>query len=153
MNDQLQQQLQVLNRLYKESDHVYSRLASKLGMTDTTFWVLYAIAHAEEPMTQNDLCGDFFFPVQTIHSAINNLRKDNLVELQVIPSTKNRKAILLTESGKSFVANTINKADEIEKNAFLCFNEEERELYLSLFRRHIDYLKSEEKRVLDSFSV
>ena len=152
MNNQLQQQLQVLNRLYKESDHVYSRLASKLGMTDTTFWVLYAIAHAEEPMTQNDLCGDFFFPVQTIHSAINNLRKDNLVELQVIPGTRNRKAILLTESGKSFVANTINKADEIAKNAFLRFNEEERELYLSLFRRHIDYLKSEEKRVLDSFS-
>lgn len=58
MNEQLQQQLQVLNRLYKESEHIYSRLASKLGMTDTAFWVLYAIAHSEEPMTQNDLCGD-----------------------------------------------------------------------------------------------
>ena len=150
MNDRLQQQLQVLNRLYKESDHIYSRLASKLGMSDTTFWVLYAVAHAEEPMTQNDLCSDFFFPVQTIHSAINNLRKDGLVELQVIPGTRNRKAILLTESGKTFVENTINKADEIEKNAFLCFNEEEREQYLSLFRRHIEYLESEEKRVLDS---
>ena len=150
MNDQLQQQLQTLNRLYKESDHIYSRLASKLGMTDTTFWVLYAIVHSEEPMTQNDMCNDFFFPVQTIHSAINNLCKDGLVVLQVIPGTRNRKAILLTEKGKDFVANTINKADEIEKNAFLCFNEEERKLYLSLFKRHIEYLKSEEKRVLDS---
>ena len=150
MNDQLRQQLQVLNRLYKESDHIYSRLASKLGMTDTTFWVLYAIAHSEEPITQNDLCSDFFFPVQTIHSAINNLRKDGLMELQVIPGTRNRKAILLTEKGKVFVANTIDKADEIEKNAFLCFNEGERELYLSLFKRHIEYLKTEEKRVLDS---
>ena len=150
MNDQLLQQLQVLSRLYKESDHIYSRLASKLGMTDTTFWVLYAIAHSEEPMTQNDLCSDFFFPVQTIHSAINNLRKDGLVELQVIPCTRNRKAILLTENGKAFAEATINKADEIEKNAFLCFSEEEREVYLSLFKRHIDYLKNEEKRVLDS---
>ena len=150
MNDQLPQQLQTLNRLYKESDHIYSRLASKLGMTDTAFWVLYAIVHSEEPLTQNDLCSDFFFPVQTIHSAVNILRKDGLVELQVIPGTRNRKAILLTEKGKTFAANTINKADEIEKNAFLCFNEEEREQYLSLFRRHIEYLKSEEKRVLDS---
>ena len=150
MNDQLRQQLQALSRLYKESDHIYSKLASKTGMTDTTFWVLFAIAHSEEPMTQNDLCSDFFFPVQTIHSAINNLRKDGLVELQVIPSTRNRKAILLTEKGKAFAANTINKADEIEKNAFLRFSEEERELYLSLFRRHIDSLKSEEERVLDS---
>ena len=150
MNDKLEQQLQVLNRLYKESDYIYSRLAAKLGMTDTTFWVLYAIAHSGEPMTQNDLCGDFFFPVQTIHSAINNLRKDGLVELQVIPGTRNRKAILLTEAGKTFVANTIRKADEVEKNAFLCFNEDEREQYLALFRRHIEYLKSEEKRVLDT---
>ncbi len=152
MNTNLEQQLQVLNRLYKESDHIYSSLAAKLGMTDTTFWVLYAVAHSEEPMTQNDLCNDFFFPVQTINSAINNLRKNGLLELQVIPGTRNRKAIMLTEKGKIFVTNTINKADEIEKNAFLLFNEEERELYLSLFRRHIDYLKSEEKRVLDSIS-
>ena len=150
MNDHLQQQLQVLNRLYKESDHIYSRLASRLGMTDTAFWVLYAIVHSEEPMVQNDLCSDFFFTVQTIHSAINNLRKDGLLELQVIPGTRNRKAILLTEKGKDFVANTINKADEIEKNAFLCFSEEEREMYLSLFKRYIEYLKCEEKRVLDS---
>lgn len=150
MDDRLQQQLQVLNRLYKESDHIYSSLASKLGMTDTTFWVLYAIVHSEQALTQNDLCSDFFFPVQTIHSAINNLRGDGLVELQVIPGTRNRKAILLTEKGKDFVADTINKADKIEKNAFLCFNEEEREQYLSLFKRHIEYLKSEEKRVFDS---
>ena len=150
MNDQLQQQLQVLNRLYKESDHIYSRLASKLGMTDTAFWVLYAIVHSEEPMTQNDLCSDFFFPVQTIHSAINNLRKDGLLELQVIPGTRNRKAILLTEKGKAFVANTINRADEIEEKAFLRFTEEERKIYLSLFRRHIEYLKNEEKRVLNA---
>ena len=150
MNATLEQQLQILNRLYKESDHIYSRLASKLGMTDTTFWILYAIAHSEQPMTQNDLCNDFFLPVQTINSAINNLRKNGLLELQVIPGTRNRKAILLTEKGKNFVESTINKADEIEKNAFLLFDEEEREMYLSLFRRHIDYLKSEEKRVLDS---
>lgn len=149
MDDRLQQQLQVLNRLYKESEHVYSRLASKLGMTDTAFWVLYAITHAEGPMTQNDLCNGFFFPVQTIHSAISNLRRDGLLELQVIPGTKNRKAIILTETGKAFAAETIGKADEIEKNAFLCFSAEERELYLSLFKRHIEYLKSEEKRVLD----
>ena len=69
MNDRLQQQLQALNRLYKESEHIYSRLASMLGMTDTAFWVLYAITHSAELITQNDLCSDFFFPVQTIHSA------------------------------------------------------------------------------------
>ena len=87
-------------------------------MTDTFFWVLYAIVHSEEPMTQNDLCSDFFFPLQTIHSAINNLRKDRLLKMQVIPRTRNHKAILLTEKGKTFAANKINKAYEIEKMRF-----------------------------------
>lgn len=91
MDDRLQQQLQVLNRLYKESDHIYSSLASKQGMTDTTFWVLYAIVHSEQALTQNDLCSDFFFPVQTIHSAINNLRGDGLVELQSSPAQETAK--------------------------------------------------------------
>ncbi len=48
MDDQLRQQLQILNHLYKESDHIYSKLASKLEMADTTFGVLYAIAHSEK---------------------------------------------------------------------------------------------------------
>ena len=152
MNDDLQQQLQTLNRLYKASEHVYSNLAAKLGMTSTTFWVLYAISHSEESLTQNDLCSDFFFPVQTIHSAVNQLRGERMVDLQVIPGTRNRKAILLTEKGKQFVRETIDKVDEIEKSAFLHFTEEERAQYLALFTRHIAYLNREEKRVLDAIS-
>ena len=152
MNDSLQQQMQTLNCLCKECNHIYGRLAAKLGMTESAFWVLYAITHSEEPLTQNDLCSSFFFPVQTIHSAINGLRSKGLLELQVIPGTRNKKAILLTEAGKAFAADTISRADEIEKNALLMFTEEDRALYLALYQRYIANLKSEAERVLDSVS-
>ena len=150
MNNLVQQQLQALNRLNKECDHIYSQLASRLGLTDSAFWVLYAVAHAETPLTQNDLCSNFFFPVQTIHSAIHNLRNRGLLELQFIPGTKNRKAILLTEAGKRLVADTICRVDEMEENALRRFSEDDRALYLSLYQRHIEYLRAEEQRVLDS---
>ena len=152
MNDSLQQQLEMLNRLCKECNHIYGRLAAKLGMTESAFWVMYAITHSEKPLTQNDLCSNFFFPVQTIHSAINGLRSKGLLELQVIPGTRNRKAILLTETGRVFAADAISRADEMEKNALLMFTEEDRALYLSLYQRHIAYLKSEAERVLDDAS-
>lgn len=152
MNDSLQQQMETLNRLCKECSHIYGRLAAKLGVTESAFWVLYAITHSEEPLTQNDLCSNFFFPVQTIHSAINGLRSKGLLELQVIPGTRNRKAILLTEAGRAFAADTISRADEIEKNALLMFTEEDRALYLSLYQRHIAHLKSEAERMLDDAS-
>ena len=99
MNGQLQQQLQVLSRLYKESDHIYSRLASKLGMTDTTFWVLYAIAHSEEALTQNDLCSDFFFPVQTIHSARSTKRMKSRRTRSCASMRKNGNNIFHCSSG------------------------------------------------------
>lgn len=152
MNDSLQQQLEMLNRLCKECNHIYGRLAAKLGMTESAFWVMYAITHSEKPLTQNDLCSNFFFPVQTIHSAINGLRSKGLLELQVIPGTRNRKAILLTEEGRAFAADAISRADEMEKNALLMFTEEDRALYLSLYQRHIAYLKSEAERVLNDAS-
>ena len=72
--------------------------------------------------------------------------------MEFIPGTRNRKKIILTDKGKEYVDKTINKADEIEKNACLMFNEEERDIYISLFKRHIDYLKDAEKRMLDTFS-
>lgn len=125
----IQEQLQTLNKLYKESDHIYSNLASRLGMTNSTFWILYAISHSEEPLTQNDLCNNYFFPVQTVNSTVTNLLKKGLAKLEFIPGTRNRKKIILTDKGKEYIDETINKADEIEKNAFLMFAEDDIYIY------------------------
>ena len=147
----IQQQLQALNRLYKERDHIYGNLAARLGMTNSTFWILYAISHSEKEITQHDLCNDYFFPVQTVNSTVTNLLRKGFVKLEFIPGTRNRKKIILTDSGREYIGKTINKADEIEKNALLMFNEKERDLYISLFKRHIGYLKDAEKSMIDSF--
>ena len=150
MSQTLQQELQTLNRLYKRVDKIYSGLAARFGLNDTAFWVLYAVSRTEEPITQDDLCSDWFYPVQTINSAVSSLLKKGLVRLEVIPGTRNRKNILLTDEGQKLAGSTIQYVDEIERNAFCKFTEEERELYLSLFKRHLENLEQEEKRVLDS---
>lgn len=150
MKKQLQEQLKTLNRLYKWSDKIYSKIASNFGMNDTAFWILYAVSHSDEPITQNDLCNDWFYPAQTINSAVSNLLKKDWIKLEVIAGTKNKKKIILTEKGKEVSKAVIGKVDEIEKNAFLMFSEEERELYLSLFKRHLENLSKEEQKVIAS---
>lgn len=150
MSQTLQQESQTLNRLYKRVDKIYSGLAMRFGLTDTAFWILYAVSHAEEPLTQHDLCSAWFYPAQTINSAVSSLLKKGLLRLEVIPDTRKRKNILLTDEGKAIVCRTMDHVDEIERNAFNKFTEEERELYLSLFKRHLENLEREEKRVLDS---
>ncbi len=144
----LEKQLQTLNRLYKEADHIYGSLATRFGMTDTELWILYAISHTDQAITQNDLCNELFLPRQTVNSAVGKLVNKGLVELKVIPKTKNSKEILFTPKGAALLQHTISKMDEAEKNAFLRFTEAERKQYLSLFQRHIENLRNEEQRML-----
>ena len=141
MDEKLRNQMQTLDRLYKESDRICNDYAAHFGMNNTAFWVLYTLSRADEPVTQNDLCEEWFFPAQTINSAVSGLVKKGLVRLEPIPGTKNRKSIVLTEAGRELCGRTISIVDEIERAAMLGFTEEERELYLSLFRRHLENLK------------
>lgn len=150
MEQKIQQQLNSLNRLYKETDEIYRGIAGRFGLTDTAFWILYAISHTDGDCTQNDLCNDWFYPVQTINSAVSNLQKKGLVRLETIPCTRNRKRILLTEDGNQFAKRIVSKIDELEKNAFLMFTEEERENYISLYQRHLENIKYERDKVLNA---
>lgn len=141
MDEKLRNQMQTLDRLYKESDRICNDYAAHFGMNNTAFWVLYTLSHVDEPVTQNDLCEEWFFPAQTINSAVSGLVKKELVRLEPIPGTRNRKSIVLTEAGRELCGRTISIVDEIERAAMLGFTEEERALYLSLFRRHLENLK------------
>ena len=148
MDEKLRNQMQTLDRLYKESDRICNDYAAHFGMNNTAFWVLYTLSHVDEPVTQNDLCEEWFFPAQTINSAVSGLVKKELVRLEPIPGTRNRKSIVLTEAGRELCGRTISIVDEIERAAMLGFTEEERALYLSLFRRHLENLKKARAELL-----
>lgn len=148
MGHDIQQQLNTLNRLYKETDEIYRGIAGRFGLTDTAFWILYAITHADGDCTQNDLCNDWFYPVQTINSAVSKLQQRDLVYLETIPGTRNRKKILLTETGRQFAEHSISMIDEMEKEAFLMFTDEERETYISIYQRYNENIRRERDRVL-----
>ena len=148
MDEKLRRQMQTLDRLYKESDRIGDDYAAHFGMNNTAFWVLYTLSRADKPVTQNDPCEEWFFPAQTINSAVSGLVKKELVRLEPIPGTRNRKSIVLTEAGRELCGRTISIVDEIERAAMLGFTEEERELYLSLFRRHLENLKKARAELL-----
>lgn len=150
MEQKVQRQLYRLNCLYKQSDEIYRGIAARFGLTETAFWILYAIIHSEGLCTQNDLCGEWAYPAQTIHSAVRSLQAKGLVTLEAIPGTKNRKKILLTKEGERFAERVVSRIDEIEANAFLSFTEEERETYLALYQRHLDNIRSERDKAFRS---
>ena len=143
MERKIEEQLGMLNRIYKEQDDIYRGMAAHCGLSDAAFWVLYAVLDADQSCSQNDLCNAWFFPKQTVNSAINNLIRRGYVVLQPVPGTRNRKAVELTEEGKDFCEKNILPLMEAERQSIMRFSVEERELFLTLFQKQVSFLKEE----------
>lgn len=143
MSDSVRVQIEKINRLYKEQDELYHELAVRFGVSDTAMWVLYAICSAGEPAAQYDLANAWFFPKQTVNSAITRLEKDGLVRLEPLPGTRNRKNVLLTETGKAFCASSVIPLLEAEERSFLRLSEEERRTAVLLMEKQLAFLREE----------
>ena len=79
------------------------------------------------------------------------MTKKGWIMLETVPKTRNRKNIVLTEAGRIFCAKVIGETYEVEKAAFSRITEEERELFLLLFRKTNKYMREEyEKRYSSS---
>ncbi len=143
MPKKIEEQLAILNRLYKEQDDLYRTYAMKKGISVTEFWILYTLCSFEDSFSQQDLCDIWFYPKQTINSAINNLVGDGYVALKPVSGARNRKNVQLTEDGEEFCLCNIQPLLKAEQASFLRFSEEERSIYLALFQKQISCLKDE----------
>ena len=139
----IKEQLKELNRLYKEQDDIYRDAAAKVGMSDSMHWIMYAVYNSDEPMTQQALADDYYFPKQTINSGVKKLIDMELVELRKIEGKKNSKAVVYTPKGKKFCEKYIAPLVKAEEDAFGGLTKEERKIFLSLFHRQVDYIKGE----------
>lgn len=67
-------QLELYNRLWKEQDDIWQKAARKSGLPRTSYWILYTIVvTAPAPLSQADLCEKWYFPRQTVNSAVKKL--------------------------------------------------------------------------------
>lgn len=127
----------------KRYDALYRGVASRFGMPDCAMWVLYFLISSDKPLTQQDLIEKMMFPKQTINSAVMRLVQKGLLELQMVPGTRNRKNILLTESGIETIHNTVERMRKAEERAAASLGEEKMEQYAELYRKFFLTLKQE----------
>lgn len=71
--------------------------------------ILYFASDEETVLTQQEICNACFLPKQTVNTAIAGLAQKGLVELELIPGTRNRKRILLTDAGRELEKNTTDR--------------------------------------------
>ncbi len=149
MSDVKKQMIEI-NQLSSELDGIYSDIAQSYGISDSIFWILSVLYDAEAAVSQTDLCNNWYYSKQTVNSAVASMVKKGWIELRVVPGTRNRKNIVLTEAGQNFCAKIMGETMEIEQATYSKFAEEERNIFIGMFKRLNRYMREEyeKKRVL-----
>ncbi|MGN1015156.1 MAG: MarR family winged helix-turn-helix transcriptional regulator [Butyricicoccus sp.] len=134
-------QREQFNRLFKEQDNIYRRVAQQLGLSDTAFWILYQMRDSSEPFTQSELCHDWYLSKQTVNSAVSGLVKSGLISLKAAVGNGHRKLLLLTDAGTAFCSKHIDPLIQADIDSFSSFTEQERTLLLTLMQKQLDLLQ------------
>ena len=100
-------------------DQLYQAYATQRGLSSVSFWVLYTLSEADEVYTQNALAEMWYFPKQTVNSAIAGLVKTGYIRLEQIAGARNSKAVKLTEQGLDICKRLVNPLVHAELSALL----------------------------------
>ena len=133
--------------LYRESDKLYYEFARGCGLSETAYWILYAVEVSGGAVTQSEIADAYSYSRQTVNSALKALEAKGLVELAPVAGARRAKVISLTESGRAFADERIRPAIEAEDRAFASLAPEERAELLRLVRAYTRAIDRELARV------
>lgn len=132
-----------IGRQEKQFDALYRNAGAFFGLPDCAMWILYFLSSSEQELSQQDLTEKMMFPKQTINSAVTGLTKKGLIELSMIPGTRNRKKISLTAIGKEFAEKTVVRMYKAECRAVEQMGFERMTTYMELYHDFFTCLQHE----------
>lgn len=141
MSISTKEQLDLVYQCFKQMDDIFHAYAVEQHLSDSAFWVLYALCERKKPYTQNELCQEWYYTKQTVHSAVASLTKAGYVQLEHIPGSRNKKSIALTQAGCAYVDAHIRPLMDAEQRAFEQLSDRERDSYLQLVKKHIQLFR------------
>lgn len=119
------------NFLMSKIDVVYHEVALRLGITDSSMLILYALCSNNGECMLGDIISGA--SKQTINSALCKLEADKIIYLETFNGRK--KKVYLTEKGKEFVKDTVLRVIKVENDIFSSWSDEERKIYIGLTQR------------------
>ena len=121
-----------LDVLYQKTDKIYYEFARGCGLSETAYWILYALVVSGGSVTQAQVAEHFSYSKQTVNSALKTLSARGLVELGPAPDGRRGKLVSLTADGRAFSDERIVPAIAAEDRAFRSLAPEERSEFLRL---------------------
>ncbi len=143
MSYEAKEQLEAVNQQIKELVGIYRDAVGALGISENEFWIWYTLIIMDGEHSQQDICGMWSLSKQTVNTIISNMVKKNYVILEVVPGTRNRKRIQLTEEGRAYGESVILPISEAEQRAFERISSKDREVCMSVLKNYNRVLKEE----------
>lgn len=143
MNKAAQLQLDRINQQLKEIAGLYKNCSGNFGVSENELWIWYTLIAMSDEYSQQDICSAWSLSKQTVNSIVSNMVKKGYVYLKMVPGSKNRKIICLTEEGREFGEKLVRPLVVAEQNAFARIPLEEQEAIISGVDKYIRYLKEE----------
>lgn len=143
MGRNTKEKLEVINRRIKELAGIYQGLVSRSGISENEFWIWYTLIMMDGEYSQRDICGCWSLSKQTVNTIVKNMVKKGLASLEVVPGTRNRKIIRLTDAGRAYGEELVGPISEAEDRAFDRLPETDLSACAAIFGRYIDILKEE----------
>lgn len=143
MEHNVNQTLTIYNQLYKMTEGLYHQYAKQHDVSDSVLWLLYALKEREDVYTQKDLCSTWYYPPQTLNSALKSLEKQGYLSLKAIAGNRKNKQIVLTEAGNELMERVAAPLLQAERAALQRMSEEERRLLLATTGKYLELLQEE----------
>lgn len=121
-----------LDVLYQKTDKIYYEIARGCGLSETAYWILYALEVSGGSATQARIAEEFSYSRQTVNSALKTLEARGLAELSFAEGRRREKLVRLTEAGRAFSDERIVPAIRAEERAFASLSPGERAEFLRL---------------------
>ncbi|MDE7312124.1 MAG: MarR family transcriptional regulator [Eubacterium sp.] len=139
-------ELKRLNYLISEIDAAYHEAALKIGLSDSSMTVLYAVCNSGGSCLLSEICKLSGTSKQTINSALRKLEAEGLIYLEA--GEGKRKKVCLTEKGMDCSKNGVARLIALENDILASWTANEQEKYLELTQKYLACLKQKIKEEL-----
>lgn len=139
-------------KINKEIDDLYHNLANYFHLSDSAFWILYSLYEHKEQggLTQKEICLDWAYSKQTIHSAIKKLLTLQYITIENASTYHQGKKIYLTSLGIEVAKQTVEKVMCAEEQSFSKVKEEDLDHVIRIFQQAHLLFKEEAKKIYAS---
>ncbi len=143
MQNKLHTQLQEYYSIWKQTDAIYKKLARRSKLSESGYWVLYAIYEMSNHCTQKDICDQWSMSKQTVNSALKEIEKNGFIILKESENDRRSKIIEITQSGYNFSCEFIETVFQAEEQTWKRMTKEERAGMLQYSKKYLDLFKEE----------